>query len=96
MNYETTRISKCCKALAVEYETWGDKVNTKTISGTYFMCERCKRACDTDEVCADCLGTREVAVDEDDGEGHTTGGVGTMRCLTCKAVDEDEMDDDTP
>lgn len=32
------------------------------------------------EVCAECHGTGEISLDEDDGEGHTARGVGSKPC----------------
>ena len=34
-------------------------------------------------VCSECLGTGELSIDEDDGEGHIARGVGSRKC-SCK------------
>ena len=36
-----------------------------------------------DEICATCGGTGEIAIDEDDGEGHSAAGVGSAPCPDC-------------
>lgn len=56
------------------------------------ICPGCKEHCEA--ICADCEGTGEVAVDVDDGEGHTMRGVGSQKCL-CR-IDDSESDGDGP
>lgn len=38
--------------------------------------------------CPECDGTGEVAIDIDDGEGHTERGVGTKKCICKLTTDE--------
>lgn len=75
MNNETINLSTCCKAEATQIDSQG-------IFETY-ECSKCHRACEITEVCIDCLGTKEVATDVDDGEGHTMRGVGREVCKRC-------------
>ncbi len=63
--------SYCCKAPVVE-----------ALQGGY-VCLECSNKCDIEEVCGECYGTGEVAIDVDDGEGHSMAGVGTIKC-NCK------------
>lgn len=65
------------------------------MSGYYIdrkLCPDCKEPCEP--ICADCEGTGVVAVDEDDGDGHTMRGTGSQKCL-CQVKEEDDMDDDS-
>jgi hypothetical protein len=41
-----------------------------------------------------CDGTGVVAVDEEDGEGHTMRGVGSRPC-PCRNREDEDMDDDS-
>ena len=49
-------------------------------------------AVDEDE-CEFCGGDGYVTVDEDDGEGHSMGGVGSRRCICRQSVDDYEQDE---
>ena len=83
---ETTLISKCCRREVVQYDdgqTGGIYGDIKT------MCTRCGKYCEAEEVCIDCLGTKEVSTDVDDGEGHTMRGVGTEKCRRCTLSTKD-------
>lgn len=48
---------------------------------------------DLEDVCEFCKGTKEVSVDEDDGEGHITQGTGTQKCI-CALEDLSENNQD--
>jgi hypothetical protein len=86
MEYETTKVSYCCKKEFLKGYSQED----------IYTCPGCKRSCEAVEVCANCLGTKNVPEDEEDGEGHTMRGVGMVQCQACrKAIEEDDMDDDS-
>lgn len=44
------------------------------------ICSHCNLECLVEQVCADCMGTGYLPVDEDDGEGHITAGTGSKPC----------------
>ncbi len=78
---EKTRISKCCK---VEAEYVYNDVNDG------YMCPKCKKICEIEEVCAWCLGTGEVVTSEQvyPNEPHMAD-IGTRVC-SCQEQDEDD------
>jgi hypothetical protein len=86
---ETTEVSNCCHAELVEdYKTsWNDHHDLIEI----YTCADCKKECEVEEVCADCLGEGEYSTDESDGEGHIMRGVGTQKCHC--SIEEEEYDD---
>ena len=48
-----------------------------------------------EDVCEFCNGTKEVSVDESDGEGHITRGTGTRKCICAlEEQTEDNLNQD--
>lgn len=74
---ETIFVTKCCLS-PVYFEDiqlgFEEKIG----------CSRCNKVCELVEVCAYCLGTGEIAYDEDDGEGHSARGVDVQPCRMCR------------
>lgn len=79
---ETIFLSKCCKEKAVQDE--------KDDGTPIFTCMKCERDCEAEEVCAFCLGTGEIVVDEQvyPGEPHYAP-IGTRECI-CKKIEREE------
>lgn len=92
MAHETIEVSKCCKADLVE--DFKDNPRDHHDPIEIYSCKQCKRECETEEVCADCLDTGEVA--EMDyvypGEPHMAP-IGTRKCI-CQLREKDEDDND--
>ena len=79
---ETVLISKCCRrAVGLREDDAGD----------WHSCYGCGKECETDEVCAYCLGKGFVAVDETDQDGNIARGVDTEKCV-CQLREPDEDD----
>lgn len=89
---DTTLISKCCRVEA--REDYKPHPRDKHEDIDIWVCTKCEKECEVEEVCGFCLGTGEVSVDEDDGEGHTARGVGTRKCTAAIHADEPERADD--
>jgi hypothetical protein len=79
MEYETKKISKCCKAVA------------DTDEKNVHYCVSCGEDCEYEVICAICEGTGEITVDELDHDSHQYTPTGTRKCL-CQ-VKEPETDD---
>lgn len=86
METEKTNISKCCN-VQVEY-IYDDKSDG-------YICSKCHKTCEVEEVCALCLGTGEVSTMEPvyPGEPHMAD-IGTRTCL-CRLKEADDTDDDS-
>lgn len=91
MEYETTEVSKCCRAELVEDFKDNPKDHHDPIE--IYTCKKCGKECEVEEVCADCLGTGEVTTMETvwAGEPHTAP-IGTEKCI-CTLRDPDDYDD---
>lgn len=83
---ETTFISKCCREEANEDYKPHPKDKNEDID--IWVCSKCKKECEVEEVCAYCLGEGEYSTDESDGEGHIMRGVGTQKCHCTKQEEE--------
>jgi len=81
--YEKTNRSKCCRA-EVTYEEEFIGAENEEDFALRATCQRCKQACETDEVCLHCFGEGEVSQDGVDESGNTEKGVATRRCGMCK------------
>jgi len=92
MHNNTVPISKCCQAEVTE--DFKDNPRDHRDPIEIYRCTQCKKECELedDEVCADCLGTGEVTVDEAAyaGEPHMAP-IGTRTCR-CKAREHDDYD----
>lgn len=77
MEIERIEISLCCEA-----DTYEDEEDRE-------VCCKCKKVCSTKMVCAYCMGTGEVTVDEQvyPGEPHTAP-IGTEKCVCQMNFDE--------
>lgn len=91
MEYETTEVSKCCRAELVEDFKENPRDHHDPIE--IYSCKKCGKECEVEEVCADCLGTGEVTTMEQvwAGEPHTAP-IGTEKCI-CQLRDPDDYDD---
>lgn len=87
---ETIEVSACCKADLVE--DYKDNPRDHHDPIEIYTCKKCKKECEVEEVCADCLGTGEVTTMESvyAGEPHMAP-IGTAKCH-CQARDEDDYD----
>lgn len=86
---EKVLISKCHRAEVREEYGQEDDNGVEHPLGLY-VCEKCQDSCEVEEVCGECLGTKKVATDEDDGEGHTMRGVGEQKCPSCSITNEED------
>ena len=92
---ETTFISKCCREEAFEdfkENPYDDPQANEVNPIEIWVCSKCKKECEVEEVCAYCLGDGEYSTDESDGEGHIMRGVGTQKCHCTIEDDYDDQD----
>ena len=83
----TIEVSSCCKAPLVE--DYRDNPRDHHDPIEIYTCEKCKKECEVEEVCEDCLGTGEVDTMEQvyANEPHTAP-IGTRACH-CQAREEE-------
>ena len=84
---ETVEVSACCKANLVEDFKDNPRDHHDLIE--IYTCEKCKKECEVEQVCAECLGTGEVTTMEYvyPGEPHQAP-IGTRTCICQKKEDE--------
>lgn len=87
---ETIEVSACCHGDLVE--DYKDNPRDHHDPEPIYTCKKCKRECDVEEVCADCLGTGEITTMEQvyAGEPHMAP-IGSRVC-PCQNKEE-EYDD---
>ncbi len=88
----TTLISKCCRQDAIE--DYKDNPRDHHDPIEIYTCPRCKKECETEEVCETCLGEGEVTTMEQvwAGEPHMAP-IGTAKCPDCTPEPDYERDD---
>lgn len=89
---ETVEVSKCCRADLVEDFKENPRDHDDPIE--IYTCSECKKECEVEEVCADCLGTGEVTTMEQvwAGEPHIAP-IGTSKCH-CQVHEREYEPDD--
>ena len=79
MIMETVMLSKCCN---IEVAEQGGFLET------VFVCTKCGKECEVEEVCSQCFGTGEISTDERNSDGNWERGVGTEKCH-CKITEQE-------
>lgn len=83
---ETILISKCCGAEVRKL------IEADTYAECGYLCQKCMKSTDNvEEVCAECLGTGEVVVDEAvyADAGSPTAPIGHRKCF-CRKINQSQ------